>query len=46
MLWVYRIYRETSRFESLQRYGAAWARSLGIRDGSDVQRLIAEARWA
>jgi metal-responsive CopG/Arc/MetJ family transcriptional regulator len=46
MLRVYRIYRETGRFESLQRYGAARARALGIRDESDVERLIAEARRA
>ena len=44
MLRVYRAYRETGRFESLQRYGAARARELGIRDERDVERLIAEAR--
>ena len=44
MLRVYRAYRETGRFESLQRYGAARARQLGIRDERDVERLIAEAR--
>ena len=44
MLRVYRTYRETGRFESLQRYGAARARQLGIRDERDVERLIAEAR--
>lgn len=44
MLRVYRTYRETGRFESLQRYGAARARQLGIRDEKDVERLIAEAR--
>lgn len=44
MLRVYRAYRETSTFESLQRYGAARVRGLGIRDESDVERLIAEAR--
>ncbi|MGH3082250.1 MAG: ribbon-helix-helix protein, CopG family [Gaiellaceae bacterium] len=44
MLRVYRAYRETGTFESLQRYGAAQARRLGIRDESDVERLIAEAR--
>jgi metal-responsive CopG/Arc/MetJ family transcriptional regulator len=44
MLRVYRTYRETGTFESLQRYGAARARRLGIRDERDVERLIAEAR--
>ena len=44
MLRVYRVYRETGTFESLQRYGAARARRLGIRDESDVETLIAEAR--
>jgi len=44
MLRVYRIYRETGRFESLQRYGAARARALGVRDEQDVERLIREAR--
>jgi metal-responsive CopG/Arc/MetJ family transcriptional regulator len=44
MLRVYRVYRETGAFESLQRYGAAQARRLGIRDERDVERLIAEAR--
>jgi len=44
MLRVYRDYRETGAFESLQRYGAARARRLGIRDERDVERLIAEAR--
>jgi hypothetical protein len=44
MLRVYRIYRETGTFESLQRYGAARVRRLGIRDESDVERLIGEAR--
>lgn len=46
MLRVYRAYRETGTFESLQRYGAAQARRLGIRDERDVERLIAEARGA
>ena len=41
MFRVYRAYRETGRFESLQRYGAARARRLGIRDERDVERLIA-----
>jgi metal-responsive CopG/Arc/MetJ family transcriptional regulator len=44
MLRVYRVYRETGTFESLQRYGAARARRLGIRDEGDVERLIAEVR--
>ena len=44
MLRVYGAYRETGRFESLQRYGAARARQLGIHDEQDVERLIAEAR--
>ena len=44
MLRVYRTYRETGSFESLQRYGAARARRLGIRDEGDVERLIREAR--
>ncbi len=44
MLRVYRIYRETREFESLQRYGAAMARRKGIRDERDVERLIQEAR--
>ncbi len=46
MLRVYRIWRETQRFESLQRYGAAQARRLGIRDERDVERLIQELRNA
>lgn len=46
MLRVYRAFRETREFESLQRYGAAQARPLGIRDESDVERLIQEARSA
>lgn len=44
MLRVYRAYRETRTFEGLQRYGAAAARSKGIRDEKDVERLIREAR--
>lgn len=44
MLRVYRAYRETRTFESLQRYGAAAARRNGIRDERDVERLIREAR--
>ena len=46
MLRVYRIYREVGTFEFLQRYGAARAHELGIRDESDVERLIDEARGA
>ena len=44
MLRVYGAYRETGRFESLQRYGASRARQLGIRDERDVERLIDEVR--
>jgi metal-responsive CopG/Arc/MetJ family transcriptional regulator len=44
MLRVYRAYRETQSFESLQRYGAAQARRRGIRTEKDVERLIQEAR--
>lgn len=44
MLRIYRIWRETQRFESLQRYGAARARQLGIRDERDVERLIHQFR--
>jgi metal-responsive CopG/Arc/MetJ family transcriptional regulator len=44
MLRVYRVYRETREFESLQRYGASMARRKGIRDERDVERLIQEAR--
>jgi metal-responsive CopG/Arc/MetJ family transcriptional regulator len=44
MLRVYRAYRETGVFEALQRYGTARARALGVRDESDVERLIEEAR--
>jgi len=44
MLRVYRAYRETRTFESLQRYGAGEARRRGIRDERDVERLIQEAR--
>jgi metal-responsive CopG/Arc/MetJ family transcriptional regulator len=44
MLRVYRAYRETQSFESLQRYGAAQARSRGIRTEKDVERLIQENR--
>jgi len=44
MLRVYGVYRETGAFESLQRYGAARAREVGVRDEHDVERLIAKAR--
>jgi metal-responsive CopG/Arc/MetJ family transcriptional regulator len=44
MLRVYSSYRETRTFESLQRYGAAQARRIGVRDERDVERLIDEAR--
>ncbi|HYU57062.1 MAG TPA: ribbon-helix-helix protein, CopG family [Actinomycetota bacterium] len=44
MLRIYRAYRETGEFESLQRYGAAHARRLGVRDERDVERLIRDAR--
>ena len=44
MLRVYRAYRETQTFESLQRYGAGRARRLGVMTEKDVERLIAEAR--
>jgi Ribbon-helix-helix protein, copG family len=44
MLRVYRVWRETERFESLQRYGAAQARRIGIKTERDVQRLIQEHR--
>lgn len=44
MLAVYHAYRETQTFESLQRYGASAARRAGVRDESDVERLIQEAR--
>jgi hypothetical protein len=44
MLRVYRSYRETRTFESLQRYGATQARRRGVVDERDVERLIREAR--
>ena len=46
MLRVYRVYRETRTFESLQRYGAATARRNGITDEKDIEKLIQEARRA
>jgi len=44
MLRVYSAYRETGRFETLQRYGAARARALGVMTEQDVERLIQESR--
>jgi metal-responsive CopG/Arc/MetJ family transcriptional regulator len=44
MLRVYRGYRDTRTFESLQRYGAAQARRSGIHDERDVEQLIDEFR--
>lgn len=44
MLRVYRVYRETRTFESLQRYGASRARQHAVFTEKDVERLIAEAR--
>ena len=46
MLRVYRTYRETQTFESLQRYGASTARRAGVLNERDVQRVIQEARQA
>ncbi|MDP8969583.1 MAG: ribbon-helix-helix protein, CopG family [Actinomycetota bacterium] len=37
MLRVYRAFRETGRFETLQRYGAARARGLGIATEDDLR---------
>jgi len=44
MLRIYRVYRETRTFESLQRYGAARAAEAGIRTEADVRRVIRNAR--
>lgn len=44
MLRIYRVYRETRTFESLQRYGAARAAGAGIRTEADVRRVIRNAR--
>jgi metal-responsive CopG/Arc/MetJ family transcriptional regulator len=44
MLRIYQSFRETGRFETLQRYGAARARAVGVTTEEDVQRLIEEAR--
>jgi metal-responsive CopG/Arc/MetJ family transcriptional regulator len=46
MLRIYQSFRETGRFETLQRYGAARARAVGVTTEEDVQRLIEEARQA
>ncbi len=46
MLTVYRVFRETQTFESLQRYGAATARQAGVLNERDVERVIQEARQA
>ncbi len=46
MLRVYRAYREVGQFETLQRYGAARARDVGVSSEEDVARLIAEVRGA
>ncbi len=44
MLRVYQAYQETGRFETLQRYGAARARALGVTSDQDVERLIEQTR--
>ena len=44
MLRVYRIWRETERFESLQRHFAARARSQGVTTERDIERVIREVR--
>lgn len=44
MLRVYRMWRETQRFEPLQRYFAARAREQGITTEEDVERLIHQIR--
>ena len=44
MLRVYAVWRETERFESLQRYGAARARLGGITTVEDVERLVRDER--
>jgi metal-responsive CopG/Arc/MetJ family transcriptional regulator len=44
MLRIYQSFRETGRFETLQRYGAARARAVGVTTEEDVQRLIEETR--
>ncbi len=44
MLRIYRIWRETQRFESLQRHFAPQAREMGVTTEEDVERLIQEFR--
>lgn len=44
MLRVYQAYQETGRFETLQRYGAARARAIGVTTEQDVERLIQQVR--
>jgi metal-responsive CopG/Arc/MetJ family transcriptional regulator len=44
MLRIYQAYQETGRFETLQRYGAASARTLGVTSEEDIDRLIQQAR--
>lgn len=44
MLRVYRVWRETQRFESLQRSFAGQARAQCITTEKDVERLIGEIR--
>lgn len=46
MLRIYQSFRETGRFETMQRYGAARAHALGVTTEQDVQRLIEEDRRA
>lgn len=46
MLRIYQSFRETGRFETLQRYGAGRARAVGVTTEKDVQRLIEEVRQA
>lgn len=43
MLRIYQSFRETGQFETLQRYGAARARAVGVRTEADVRGLIEEA---
>jgi intergrase/recombinase len=44
MLRVYGIWRETERFEYLQRSFAAKGRELGVASEEDVDRLLRQAR--
>jgi metal-responsive CopG/Arc/MetJ family transcriptional regulator len=44
MLRVYRAYRETGVFETLQQYGGGRAKAVGVHDEVDVERLIQEVR--